>query len=283
MKTFTKIWLGIALVALGFGIILMIIVIASGGSVANLPTVSYQESYTGITDVDMDIEYGRVRVMKGDTFSIHAEDIPENSLEAYVDNGTWVVRQNHDHVFHIFGAKFHLDDFRYWKWWDYEEPKITITIPEDFTAGSFKFDIGAGDVEIEEVMASKADFMVSAGRLVIGHANISDQSNYEVGAGGIELKDLQANDISIDCGVGGVSIKGIITGNNDITCGVGNVELRLNGKEEDYSYEIESGVGSIKVGNHRYTGISDKKITNNGKAGVFRLDCSVGNITVDFR
>ncbi len=283
MKTFTKIWLGIALVAMGFGIILIIIVVASGGSVVDLPTVSYQESYTGITDVDMDIEYAEVKVLQGDTFSIDAEDIPENSLEAYVENGTWMIRQNNDNVFSVFGAKIHLDDYRHWRWWKYDEPKITITIPDDFTAGSFKLGIGAGDVMIEEVIASKADFAVSAGRLVIDHASISDESFYEVGAGVIELNELQANDVSIDCGLGNIFIEGTITGNNDITCGVGSVELRLDGDEDDYSYDIESGVGSINIGDDHFKGISDQKITNDGTKGTFKLDCSVGNITVDFQ
>ncbi len=283
MKTFTKIWLGIAFVALGFGIILVIIVVASGGTIVDLPTVSYQENYTGITDVDMDIEYAEVQVIQGDGFSIDAEDIPENSLESYVENGTWIVRQNSDNEFNIFGGRVHLGDIRGWRWWNYDEPKITITMPADFTANSFKFCIGAGDVMIEQVLASKADFEVSAGRLVIEDASISDESNYIVGAGTIQLKELQANDISIDCGVGGVFIEGTITGNNDITCGVGDVELNLSGEEDDYSYDIESGVGTINIADHHYKAISDTKINNDGTIGNFKLDCSVGNITVDFR
>ena len=284
MKIFTKIWLGIALAALGFGIIIIIIVVSSGGTVVDIPTVSYQESYTGITDIDMDIAYAKVEVIRGDAFSIDAEDIPENSLKAYVDNGTWFIKQNGDSEYNIFGVKVHLDSIIHWRWWDYEEPNITITLPDDFTAGTFKLEIGAGDVMIEEVLASKADFAVSAGRLIIDKASISDESYYEVGAGAIELKELQANDISIDCGVGSIFIEGTITGNNDITCGVGKVELMLDGEEDDYSYEIESGVGSINIGDDYYHGISDeKKINNNGTAGVFKLDCSVGNITVDFQ
>lgn len=286
MKTFTKIWLGIALVALGFGIILVIVVMASGGSVVNvvnIPTVSYQESYSGITDIDMDIAYAEVKVIRGDIFSIDAEDIPENSLDSYVDNGTWIVRQNYDKEFNILGGRIHLNGIRGWSLWEYHTPKITITMPAGFTADSFRFNIGAGDVNIEEVLASKADFEVAAGRLVIEDASISDESSYNVGAGSLVLKKVQANDVSIDCGIGNVIIEGTITGNNDITCGVGSVELYLDGEEDDYSYDIESGVGSINIGDDQYHGISDKRINNVGAVGAFNLDCSVGNITVDFQ
>ncbi len=283
MKTFTKIWLGIALVALGFGIILIIVVVASGGTVVDIPTVSYQESYTGVTNIDMDIEYAEVKIIKGDQFSIDAEDIPENSLESFVDNGTWTVKQNSDNEFNIFGGSVHLGDIRGWRWWNDYTPKITITMPSGFTAESFKLEIGAGDVNIEEVLASKADFIVQAGRLAIENATISEASNYNVGAGTIELKKLQAKDISVDCGVGSVFIEGAITGNNDITCGVGNVEMDLDGEEDDYSYDIESGVGNINIDNDHYHSISDKRINNEGAIGSFNLDCSVGNITVDFQ
>lgn len=286
MKTFTKIWLGIALAALGFGIILIIIVIVSGGSVImDLPASNYHQNLTGyeVTDVDMNIEYAKVKIVRGDSFSINAENVPENYIESHVENGTWIINQNRDSVFNIFGARVHLDGLRYWRWWRYDNPEITITIPADFTADSFKLDVGAGDVMIKEIIASKADFTASAGRLVIEHASISDEANYDVGAGSIEIKELQANNVSIDCGVGRIFIEGTITGNNDITCGVGSVKLKLEGKEEDYSYEIESGVGSIKIGNRHYSGISNEKITNNGTAGVIKLDCDVGNITVDFQ
>jgi hypothetical protein len=286
MKIFTKIWLGIALAVLGFVIIIVIIVVASGGSVVDIPMSNYHQSLTGyeITDVDMEIEFAKVKIIKGDSFSINAENVPVNFIESHVENGTWTVRQDNDYVYNFFGAKIHLDDIRHWRWWGYEEPTITITIPDNFTAGSFKLDIGAGDVMIEEVVASEADFIVSAGRLVIENASISEKSYYEVGAGSIELKELQANDVSIDCGVGSIFIEGTITGNNDIICGVGKVELLLDGEEDDYSYEIESGVGSINIGDDYYSGVSSEKVINNdGTAGVFKLDCSVGNITVDFQ
>ncbi len=283
MKTFTKIWLGIAFVALGFGIILIIIVLASGGAIVDIPTISYQDRYTGVTDIDLDIEYAEVKVIQGDSFSIDAENIPENGLESYVENGTWIVKQSGDHVLNFFGEKIQLGYIRGHRWWNYDYPKITITIPADFTADSFKLEVGAGNVNIEEVIALKADFNVQAGQLVIEDALISNESNYTVGAGNMELKNIKANDISVDCGAGQVFIEGKITGNNDITCGVGHIELNLEGEEDDYSYDIESGLGDINIENKHYHSITDKRINNDGAVGAFKLDCSVGNITVDFR
>jgi hypothetical protein len=59
--------------------------------------------------------------------------------------------------------------------------------------------------------------------------------------------------------------------------------LNLDGEEDDYSYDIESGVGNINIEDDHYQSISDKRINNDGAVGAFKLDCSVGNITVDFQ
>ena len=283
MKTFVKIWLGIALVAMGFGIILLIVVVASGGTVVDMPTVSYQESYSDIRNVDMDIEYGEVKIVEGNEFSIDAENIPEDSLESSVSNGTWTVKQHNEKEYSIFGGRVDLGGFWGWRWWDHEAPQITITLPSDFIADNFQMYIGAGDVKVEKILASEADFVVSAGILVIDEAAISGASKYNVGAGSMELMKLQAKDITVDCGVGNVFIEGAITGYNDITCGVGSVNMKLEGSKDDYSYEIESGIGNINIDNDNYHSISDKSINNNGALGNFSLDCSVGNITVDFQ
>ena len=93
MKTFAKVWLGIALIAIGFGVAILVIAIASGASFEDIPTFSYEESYSDVTGIDMDIEYGEVKIVEGDTFSINARRLPENGLESYVDvDGIWVIK-----------------------------------------------------------------------------------------------------------------------------------------------------------------------------------------------
>jgi hypothetical protein len=193
------------------------------------------------------------------------------------------VKQHNAREYSIFGGRVNLDELRGWSWWNHEAPRITITLPSNFIADSFQLEIGAGDVNIEKIYASEANFIVSAGRLVIEEASISSESQYNVGAGSMELLNLQAKDITVDCGLGNVFIGGAITGHNDITCGVGNVGLKLEGSEDDYSYDINSGVGNVNIDEDNYHGITDKSINNDGALGDFSLDCSVGNITVDFQ
>ena len=293
MRTFVKTWIGIAFIAMGFGAVLLIITFASGARFDQIfrdngtnigyhsnNTFSLQESYNGVKSIDIDVSYGEVDIQTGETFSIDASRLPENGLEAYVENGTWMIKEKGDkeHI-RIFDFNIPEDGIL---WDSYNTPIITITVPEDFTADDFKLKVSAGEVTAEKINAKTGEFEVSAGRFTVDELNITDKSDYSVGAGQIEINSIQAKDITVDCGVGEIVIEGSVFGDNDITCNVGNVELYLDGTEDDYSYDITRSLGNIDVGEESYQNVSEKVINHNGAENKLKLNCEIGNITVDF-
>lgn len=276
MKTFLKVWVGIGLIAIGFGIAVIILAFATGASWKDIPTYSMNESYDGVNDIDFDIGYGEVDIVEGSTFSIDARNMVEDGFESYVTDGTWYIREKYDNMVDVFGWRFSLRQV--FQWHNDYNPKITITIPSGFKADLFKLQIGAGEVTADEINAVTGVFSVDAGRLKIDTLNVDDSSTYNVGTGEMELRDITAKDTKIECGVGHVVIDGTIIGDNDISCGVGSIELNLNGSEEDYNYEVEAGIGNIVIDGHSYY---DRNI-NNDSDNRMKLDCGIGNITVDF-
>lgn len=283
MKTFAKIWLGIALIAIGIGVAILVIAVASGASFEDVPTFSYEESYTDVTGIDMDIEYGEVNIVEGDTFQVDAKRLPENGLESYVDtDGTWIIRQDSDNrdFVDIFG--FHFSVGNVFGWNENRAPEITITLPKDFVADHVSLVIKAGDVEVDEISAVTGDFNVSAGRLVVKELEITEQSEYIIGAGQMTLGNVLVKDIKVDCGVGDVMISGNVSGDSDIICNVGNVELDLDGEEADYSYDISASIGNIDIDNNSYHSISNRVINNDNAENNLSLNCEIGNISVDF-
>jgi hypothetical protein len=283
MKTFAKIWLGIALIAIGIGTALLVIAIASGATFEDIPTFSYEESYTGVTGIDMDIEFGEVKLVEGDTFSIDATRIPENSLEAYVDDdGTWVIRQDakNNNFMNIFGFNISIGNIL--RWDRNLTPRIIITVPQDFVADNISLLVKAGNVEAEELQAANGSFQVSAGRLAVNKLVITEESDYIIGAGQMSLRNVSLRDISVECGVGDVTIAGSVSGDSDIICNVGNVDLDLDGKEEDYSYDISASIGNINIDNNSYHSISNRIINNATAENNLSLKCEIGNISVDF-
>ncbi len=283
MKTFLKVWLSISLIAIGFGIGLLILAAASGASFKDVPTFSLNESYQDVKRLDVEVNYGNVEIVRGNEFSIFAENLVDEGMESYVTEGTWVIKEYNREMINFFGIKVpvwdvvHIDG-----WGDDFDPKIIITVPEDFVAENVSFKIAAGSAKIEEINALTGDFKVETGELKIEELTISNKSSYSIGAGNMILKNMTAKDITVDCGLGNVEISGSISGDSDISCGVGRVDVNLNGDDDDYTYDVSSGLGNVVIDGDKYNSISNKIIKNESTENKITLDCGVGNIRVEF-
>lgn len=106
----------------------------------------------------------------------------------------------------------------------------------------------------------------------------------DVGVGSLETEDgvLKCDKLELDCGVGECTVRADIGQKGDIDGGVGNITLTLIGKEQDFNYDIDYGVGSVEVGKSSYSGLGgDRKIDNDADRDL-EIDCGVGNIVIDF-
>jgi hypothetical protein len=276
MKTFFKVWLGIGLIALGIGIAVVVLAFASGASWEDVPTYSVNESYEGISNLDFDISYGSVKIVEGDTFTIDAANMYDDSFESYVTDGTWYITEDYGNSVNLFGWRFSLRQIT--EWHHDISPHITITLPKDFVADSVTLKVGAGEATAEAINTSKGSFSVDAGRLQIDQIRVTDQSEYNVGAGEMILNNLTAKDVIMDCGIGNIEVDGVITGDNDISCGIGRIRMDINGEEEDYSYDISSDIGDVVINGRSY---HDRTIDHNAENNL-NLDCGIGNITIEF-
>lgn len=279
MKSFLKVWLSISLIAICVGIGLIILAFASGKPQREYRTVSINETYEGVENIDFEIPYGNVKIIEGDSFQIDAKNYLKDELMSYVLNGTWYIREEMNPYFSLFGLNLSLRRLIQWNYGD--TARMIITVPKDFVAESFNLEVGAGKVEVEAVKATRGSFTVDAGKLSIDEISIDESSEYNVGAGDMELKYVRLNDITVDCGVGSIRIHGSITGDNDVECDVGKVELYIDGEESEYSYDISTAIGDIILDGRKYHG-NEKRI-NKGAKNNLNLECDIGNITVDFK
>jgi hypothetical protein len=279
MKTFYKVWLGIGLMAFGFGIAIIILAFFSGATnQRGEAPYSFQETYDNIESIDIKINYGKINIVEGDTFSIDAWHLMADSLTSYNNDGTWYINDESKHDISLFGLRVSVRQL--FRWNDDMIPKITITIPKGFVAEEFNLDIDAGEVKVDTIQAKGGSIIVDAGSLEIQNLTMLGESEYHVGAGEMILKNLIAQDIALDCGVGSIKLQGSLDGYNKISCGIGEVKLDLVGSENDYSYDISSGIGQVDIGGRSYHNI-DKSINNNSGKHL-ELDCGIGEISVDF-
>lgn len=83
-------------------------------------------------------------------------------------------------------------------------------------------------------------------------------------------------------GVGAINVSKIDAKELDIECGVGQVVLTAAGKETDYNYKLEMGVGNVSIGDKRFSGLGRNRKINNHAGKKISVECGVGQVTVTF-
>ena len=288
MKTAVKMCLAVACCAIGIGIVVLIIsafVIKGNGGISRDYNYQMQDTVTGVKSLDIDINYGEVKIQEGDTFSVSVHNMMEDSFHSKVVNGVWNISNELDsrNSISLFGWNIPINIFGN-GWNSNYTPKVIITLPQEFIAESMYISIESGSLKAEELYSQRAALQVGAGEMKINRFFTENDSKYQVGAGKLEIREIKADGVEIICGVGGVNITGEITGNNYVNCGVGEIKMNLMGKEEDYSYDVDCGIGEVTVNDRHYGGIGRSEYTRTQSSKhYFELECGIGSIQLLIR
>lgn len=266
------------MIAISLGIVIVIIAASKGAKWHNDATYSCAESYQDIKAIDIKINVGEVFIKEGDEFHVEGDNLLKNGFESYIEDGTWIIKEQSDKNsdIEIFGFNISPENFSF----GYDNsPKLTVTVPKDFVSKEFNLDLGAGVIQAEAIRTVDGKFTVGAGALKIDDLIVTGKSEYSVGAGEMEMNQIEASNIELSCGIGNVNMTGTITGNSKVSCGIGNIEMNLEGNAEDYSYQVDCGIGSVKINEESYHGIVKQSINSNANDG-FSLDCGIGKISL---
>lgn len=99
------------------------------------------------------------------------------------------------------------------------ENEITVYIPVNYQFDNVSLNVDAGNFEAKKIVTENLDAEIDAGKAVI------------------DLLDCQ---------------------NSNFDCDVSNLEVTMTGSETDYQYDINSDLGSIKIGNYKYDGFENE-------------------------
>lgn len=105
----------------------------------------------------------------------------------------------------------------------------------------------------------------------------------EVGVGSLTAENIVTRELEGECGVGSLTFQGEVQGECQIECGVGNVNLELAGRETDFNYELECGIGSIVLGSSSFSGLANERRISNQASQTMKLECGIGEIVVSFQ
>lgn len=166
--------------------------------------------------------------------------------------------------------------------WSNKKSTVILYLPQDYEFDQVEIDMGAGELEFDRLNAKEASLEVGAGRILLGSAK-AQELKAEVGAGQIEFKDMAVGKLDVEVGMGEFLAQGAVSGDVEVDCSMGNVEIELEGRKEDFNYQLEGAMGSIQLDGDNMGGFAQEKSISNGADKSMRIECAMGNITLKFR
>lgn len=149
-------------------------------------------------------------------------------------------------------------------------------------AKEMKVNVGAGLLETDGFEGEEVSLTVGAGELIADRIT-AGTANLEVGAGHMAVGEVSVSgEMDLELSAGMAEVAGAITGDLDLECDMGEVVMRLTGSEEDHSYNVECGMGTVTVGSYDHGGFAAEQSWNSGKNSTFTINCNMGNVTVTF-
>lgn len=211
-------------------------------------------TFSGIKELDVDINYLQVWIRESEESEVRTElfNIPEE-----VKDNLLIYQEGSELNVEIRRMSEVIKEMKNRG----EEAGITIWIPKDLTMHSASLSCGAGELLVDNIRAAELDL--------------------EVGAGTAEITDFTADQLDVSCDVGEVVVAGTANVESQIECGIGAVTYQANGAKEDYSYDLECGVGTISIGEEEFSGIDTEKRQADVGA-VIDVECNIGTVLITF-
>lgn len=215
---------------------------------------------------ELDIELG------GCSFETHISDTGEfyvktrgmDKIQVYEEKGTLHIKSLNTHVKLTSNSG-----------------KVILYVPEDYYYDEVEIELGAGEMTFDDLNAKEISMKVGAG--VIRCKGISAQElKASVGMGQIELSKMDVDKLDAEVGMGEFVGSGVVNNSAKLDCSMGNVELTLDGSSQDYNYKLEAAAGNVDIGRDRFSGLATERRINNNAERTLEIECSMGNISVQF-
>lgn len=161
------------------------------------------------------------------------------------------------------------------------ESHLEIILPEKRILDAGRISIGAGSLNISDIDAGQLQIESGAGSIK-GSGIHADTVLLRTGAGSLDLHDCSFDDTVIETGAGRVLFEGDLTSKTEISTGAGSVELTLSGSEDDYRFDFTRGIGSVRIGRASYNGIGSGTAGNMDADRRLDITTGIGSVRVRF-
>ncbi|MBQ8303076.1 MAG: DUF4097 family beta strand repeat protein [Clostridia bacterium] len=158
---------------------------------------------------------------------------------------------------------------------NYDGAELVIYIPDGTVFSEVDITTGAGRFTAEKLSAERLDLEFGAGEVNIGELNASVEADIEGGAGKITIGGGSLCNLSFEMGVGELNLASAIVGNSELDLGVGEANITLLGSMDDYTLDLNKGIGDIRLDGESVSGgkigSGENKVEINGGIGSINL------------
>lgn len=160
--------------------------------------------------------------------------------------------------------------------------KIILYVPEKYNFESVNAEMGAGLLEMNDIIAKDIYLEVGAGQITVDYLQAKDCS-IKVGMGEIVVDDMQVGNLSAETGMGHLVMTGTVNGDLTAECSMGAIEIELTGEERDFNYKLDAAMGAVVIGTEEYSGLGQERRVDNGSNKTMSVDCAMGAIEITFK
>lgn len=264
MTTDAKKFLKYSAIVLGALVIISAIVSLFGAGKAifgfgNFSAVGENRTYevTGeITSLEVEISAADFRIETGDSFSV----------ESNLKNLTF--RQTADRLILLEKSAGNRS---------YNGAFLVIYIPEGTVFTELDIFTGAGKFTADSLSAEKLELEFGAGDVNIGKLIATREAEIEGGAGSITIGGGSLCGLALEMGVGALHFTSALMGESSLDLGVGEAVITLLGSAEDYTLELNKGIGDIRLNGQL---LSNGRKVGNG-LNYIEINGGIGSISVD--
>lgn len=229
-----------------------------GGSSVVGDMQDYPITDTDIKSININISAAKLNVKTGDIFNVESN---HKRLDVKVSNGCLEISEKNKFI----GLKT-------------ADIEIDVFVPQGFIFENARIETGAGKVTIDTLAAKNLSLELGAGEAVIRSLTADKKAEINGGAGKLTINSGKLYNLEADMGVGAFDLTAALEGNSNINHGVGAVKLTLTGSADDYTIELDKGVGNVTVGSQE---LGDGAVFGTGINRI-ELDGGVGEIKVNF-
>ncbi|MBR5969887.1 MAG: DUF4097 family beta strand repeat protein [Lachnospiraceae bacterium] len=261
------------------------------------------------TSLELFAKIADISLESGDSYTISLTEKLRPKVE--VRDGVLYVREETEHAWFSGGGAGSVF-FGFGK-----AGRIRVTVPQEASLEQCDMTLKAGNVSVSGVDVRNCNIKASAGNVKVSEVH-AESFLVKCSAGGIRAEALQAEQLTLDSSAGSLKLTDV-TGNETklsssagsvkcVSCSLGNLEARssagnvrledtkatsyrlnssvgsiklsLPGTEADYSYQLQSKQGDVRVGGEKH----GKSYRTEEAEGKIRVDAgsSIGGVRVSF-